>query len=75
MESVTKYFALFMSLIYLMLGAVMLAGSPFFSNIPRKYTLAMGVLMIIYGLFRGYRTYQKYFSGNEMHIDHSDSTE
>ncbi len=65
MEAVTKYFALFMSLIYLMLGAVMIGGSPFFSNIPRKYTLIMGVIMVVYGLFRGYRTYQKYFSSNE----------
>jgi hypothetical protein len=65
MESFTKYFALFMSLIYLMLGAVMLSGSPFFNTIPRKYTLVMGGIMIVYGLFRGYRTYQKYFLNNE----------
>ena len=75
METVTKYFALFMSLMYLMLGAVMLSGSPFFSSIPRKYTLIMGGLMIVYGLFRGYRTYQKYFSNNEVHFDSTDSDE
>jgi hypothetical protein len=75
MESVTKYFALFMSLIYLMLGAVMLSGSPLFSNIPRKYTLTVGVIMIVYGLVRGYRTYQKYFSSHEMPIDEADPKE
>jgi hypothetical protein len=65
MNSATKYFALFMSLIYLMLGAALLANSPFFATVPRKYTLIFGGLMIVYGLFRGYRTYQKYFTGHE----------
>jgi hypothetical protein len=65
MNAVPKYFALFMSLIYLMLGAVMLADSPFFHNVSRKYTIVLGILMIVYGLFRGYRTYQKYFAGHE----------
>jgi len=65
MESVIKYFALFMSLIYLMLGAVMIGGSPIFNGIPRKYTLIMGGAMIVYGLFRGYRVYQKYFASHE----------
>lgn len=54
-----------MSLIYLMIGAVMLGGSPLFDNIPRKYTLIMGSIMIVYGLFRGYRVYQKYFTSHE----------
>lgn len=65
MESVTKYFALFMSLVYLMLGAVLLANSPFFAGVPRRYTLILGGFMIVYGLFRGYRTYQKYFASHE----------
>ena len=65
MESVIKYFALFMSLIYLMIGAVMVGGSPVFNSIPRKYTLIMGGIMIVYGLIRGYRVYQKYFTSHE----------
>jgi hypothetical protein len=65
MESTIKYFALFMSLIYLMLGAVLLANSPFFATVPRTYTLILGGFMVVYGLYRGYRTYQKYFTGHE----------
>ncbi len=54
-----------MSLIYLMIGAVMVGGSPVFNSIPRKYTLIMGGIMIVYGLIRGYRVYQKYFTSHE----------
>jgi len=61
MESITKYFGLFMCLIYILLGVAMITGSPLFSNIPKKYTLVMGAIMIVYGLFRGYRVYTKYF--------------
>ncbi|MBS1682485.1 MAG: hypothetical protein JST48_12300 [Bacteroidetes bacterium] len=65
MQSVVKYFALFMCLVYIMLGAAMASGSPLFNNISRKYTLALGCIMIVYGLFRGYRVFQKYFSSHE----------
>lgn len=65
MESVIKYFALFMSLIYVMIGSVMIGGSPLLNNIPRKYSLILGGAMIVYGLFRGYRVYQKYFTSHE----------
>lgn len=54
-----------MSLVYIMLGSAMVGGSPFFKAIPRKYTLIVGVVMIVYGLFRGYRVYQKYFASHE----------
>jgi len=61
MEAISKYFALFMCLVYIMIGSAMLADSPLFSHIQRSYTLVIGALMIVYGIFRGYRVYQKYF--------------
>jgi hypothetical protein len=54
-----------MSLVYIMLGSAMLGNSPFFKDIPRNYTLIVGVAMIGYGCFRGYRVYQKYFANHE----------
>lgn len=54
-----------MSLIYVMIGSVMIGGSPLLNNIPRKYSLILGGAMIVYGLFRGYRVYQKYFTSHE----------
>ncbi|MGC4021623.1 MAG: hypothetical protein QM734_06625 [Cyclobacteriaceae bacterium] len=65
MESFVKYFSLLMSLAYIALGAVIASGSPLFGSISRKYTLVFGGLMIIYGLYRGYRVYQKYFTTHE----------
>ncbi len=63
MEPVTKYFALFMSLIYVAFGAIIAWGSSsVFNKVPTKYSLPMGIILIAYGLFRGYRVYQKHFT-------------
>jgi hypothetical protein len=54
-----KYFAALMCVLYVILGSVMIWGSP--TVFSSKYSLPMGSLLIAYGLFRGYRIYQKYF--------------
>ncbi|GHN01310.1 hypothetical protein WSM22_27990 [Cytophagales bacterium WSM2-2] len=66
MEAVVKYFSLFMCVLYLLIGAAMITGSSLFNNVPRRYALVMGAIMIVYGLFRGYRVYSKYFT-NQNH--------
>ncbi|HLZ16060.1 MAG TPA: hypothetical protein VKQ08_03435 [Cyclobacteriaceae bacterium] len=62
MDSVIKYFAAFMCLAYVLLGAAMIWGSKEVFNVPNKYSLPMGSILMAYGVFRGYRIYQKYFA-------------
>jgi len=61
MEAVSKYFSALMSVIYVLVGAGLAWGTGFF-RVPSAYALPMGIFLILYGLFRGYRVYQKYFS-------------
>jgi hypothetical protein len=61
MVSMVKYFAALMCVVYLLLGAAMIWGSKEVFNVQSKYSLPMGSILIAYGLFRGYRVYQKYF--------------
>jgi hypothetical protein len=61
MISVVKYFAALMCVVYLLLGAAMIWGPKEIFNVQSKYALPMGSILIVYGLFRGYRVYQKYF--------------
>ncbi len=52
------YFKLFMGLVYIALGLYIIFAPP--SNdrlIPASYAPVVGILLIIYGLFRAYRAY------------------
>ncbi|MBS1950966.1 MAG: hypothetical protein JST37_08185 [Bacteroidetes bacterium] len=61
MNSSIKYFAVLMSLLYILIGAMLVWGKEKLS-ISSTYSLPIGLTLIIYGLFRSYRIYQKYFS-------------
>jgi hypothetical protein len=61
METAMKYMGIAMSAIYVILGAVVLDGNNRLFNLPRAYALILGSILILYGLFRGYRIYQKYY--------------
>ena len=59
--NVMKYFGIVMALLYVVAGVSMLVQSDRLFDIPRNYAIALGIGLIGYGLFRGYRLYQKYF--------------
>jgi hypothetical protein len=61
MDNVMKYMGLVMAVLYLTLGVIVLNGSNRLFNLPRSYALIFGITLILYGLFRGYRIYQKHF--------------
>jgi hypothetical protein len=55
-----KYAGIVMAIVYTMLGIfVLLRGQSL--NIPTSYAIAFGAFLIVYGVFRGYRVYDKYF--------------
>ncbi len=60
-ESISKYFAVLMCLVYVILGAGLIWGSRDVFNVPTKYSLPMGAILMGYGFFRGYRIYLKHF--------------
>ena len=59
-DVVMKYIGMLMAAIYVGVGIAVLRSSELF-NIPQHFILPLGLALILYGIFRGYRTYQKYF--------------
>jgi hypothetical protein len=59
---VVKYLGLLMAVVYIGVGGLIIMGPSAQFNIPDKYTLPLGSLLLAYGLFRGYRVYAKYFT-------------
>ena len=60
--AVVKYLGLFMAVVYTTVGGLVLMGPSTQFNIAEKYTLPLGISLLAYGLFRGYRVYTKYFT-------------
>jgi hypothetical protein len=55
-----KYIGIGMALIYIAAGILVLSGSEKFFQIPKDYVTPIGIALLGYGLFRGYRVYTKY---------------
>jgi hypothetical protein len=60
-EVVMKYLGVFMALVYVIAGVTILVRSRTLTNIPQPFVYPLGVALMSYGFFRGYRLYQKYF--------------
>jgi hypothetical protein len=58
-NDVMKYVGIVMALLYVGLGIAILVGQNNFFNIQSKYIFPLGAMLIVYGLFRAYRIYQK----------------
>jgi hypothetical protein len=58
-KRILKYFGLAMPLLYVLAGILVLSGSA--TAIPTDYVLTIGIALLGYGLFRGYRIRQKHF--------------
>jgi hypothetical protein len=60
-EIVMKYLGMLMALIYVTAGITVLYRSHDLFNISQPYIVPLGIGLMSYGLFRGYRLYLKYF--------------
>jgi hypothetical protein len=61
LESTMKYIGFFVAAIYLVIGVLVLLKPIGLFNIPEKFVVPLGIVMIVYALFRGYRVYQQNF--------------
>lgn len=61
LETFLKYFGVVMPLCYIVLGGLVIWRSSDFLNLPPTYALILGCVLIVYGIFRCYRAYQKAF--------------
>lgn len=53
-----KYFAALMALVYMAAGVALVAAMWSPRALSREYQVLLGVMLIAYGIFRGYRFYQ-----------------
>lgn len=60
-ETAMKLLGLTMAVVYVLLGIAVAWRADEMFSIPPSYTLLLGVIMIAYGLFRGYGVYRRYF--------------
>lgn len=63
LDAFVKYLGAFMALIYVAAGLFLLLQSDKYAGgvIPSHYYLILGGMLVVYGAFRGYRVYKKYF--------------
>jgi hypothetical protein len=61
LEAVVKYLGAIMALAYIGIGAMFIARSETVFHVPGEYAVPLGILLIAYGLFRGYKVYQRFF--------------
>jgi hypothetical protein len=56
-----KYFSLFMTMVYPAFGIYLLLSSPEQIALDSSTKIILGIMLILYGIFRFYRTYQRFF--------------
>lgn len=61
LESAMKYFGALLVVAYVMVGLGMLVRPDGLFDIPPTWALPLGSMLVVYGVYRGYRFYQKYF--------------
>ena len=62
-QVILKYFQGFMAIVYVLLGIAILWRSEQLFHIPETYSIPLGIILIAYGIIRGYRVYQRNFPG------------
>jgi hypothetical protein len=60
-DQVSKIFGFIMVVLYLVLGTTIILQAHRMSNIPENTARMFGVVLILYGLFRAYKVYLRYF--------------
>ena len=61
MDKFLAYFRFFIALFYVGIGIYMIVNSSLQKLMPANYSVIFGGILIVYGLFRGYRTYKADF--------------
>ena len=56
---IIRYFQGIMALVYIILGIAILWKSDQIFHIPSSYSIPLGIILISYGILRGYRVYQR----------------
>ena len=64
-QKILKYFSLVMTLAYPAFGLYMLLSSPEQIALDANIKMGVGIMLILYGLYRFYRTYLRFFKGND----------
>jgi hypothetical protein len=64
-ETFLKYFGVVMPFCYVLMGGLVIYRSENFLNMPPSYAITLCIVLILYGLFRCYRAYQKAFKDNQ----------
>lgn len=63
-DQVSKVFGIIMVVLYLVLGTTIIFKAHLMSNIPENTARMFGVVLILYGLFRAYKVYLRYFKAD-----------
>lgn len=66
LQTVMKFVGMLMALVYVALGTFMIISGTSSFNIPTRYAVPFGVLLVAYGTFRGYRIIHQYFKKDEL---------
>lgn len=60
-EAAMKYVGLIVAIVYIGFGIAIIFRSKEIFNLSGNYFIGLGALLIVYGLYRGYRVISKYF--------------
>jgi uncharacterized protein YjeT (DUF2065 family) len=60
-DQVSRVFGIVMVVLYLVLGTTIIFKAHQMSNIPENTARMFGVVLILYGFFRAYKVYVRYF--------------
>ena len=63
-DQVSRVFGIIMVVLYLVLGTTIIFKAHLMSNIPENTARMFGVVLILYGLFRAYKVYLRYFKAD-----------
>ena len=58
-ETIGKGFGIIMVVLYFIFGTTFIFFTP--EQIPEQYAKPFGILLIVYGIFRAYKFYRKFF--------------
>lgn len=57
--NIMKYFAFAISILFVFLGIAILAGYLMNQGLPTQFRIMVGIVLVLYGIFRFFMTYFK----------------
>jgi hypothetical protein len=63
-DNISKISGFIMVVLYLVIGTTIIFKAPQMPEGREKFALIFGSFMILYGMYRGYRHYRKYFGNS-----------